>query len=130
MWNVKRSEVFYITLIESEELSTGWKVVIHDVEHFALDSRPQTGQDNRICAVVNVGERNSIASPKMKKHPEGVDSDTSRDLLLPWSIDRPRPHNDIGNTVPLAVRNHQLVLLHLGVTIGIRYLYRFPFYRA
>src|SRR4051812_3591200 len=97
-----------------EKVTTGWQLIIHDIEYLPLDARRQPGQDHGFSAVVDVSQRYLIGTPKMQKQAKGPDTRPAGDRLVPRAINNPRPNDDIRQCEFATIFDDEFVLLCFG----------------
>src|SRR5215831_4712403 len=62
---VNRREAAYVAFVEPEELPARRHVIIHDIEHLAVDAWLESGEHDGFGAVVDERQRNGIAAAEV-----------------------------------------------------------------
>src|SRR5690242_12089447 len=117
-------------LVEPEKLPTSRQVIVDYIHHLAVDPGPDSGQDDRVRTVVDLGERHDIRAAQVQKNTESSRTNPSRDSRLSRTIDGAGPDDDIWDGMLSPILHDELVLLHLRVAIGLAATGRVAFDRA
>ena len=102
-----------------QELFAGRKIVVHDVEYFAVDPLLQSGKGDCIHTVIDVRKRYCVRPPKMQKETKRTDPYPAGDALVAGTIDIPRSDNDVRKPEPLSILGDDFVLFDFREAIGI-----------
>jgi hypothetical protein len=128
--HVKGPKTSHVPFVHAQKLTAGREVVIHDVEHLAIDAGLQSGECNRIGTVVNISERDSVGTAEMQKYTECIDAYPAGDSLVSGAIDVSGPDNNIRNSELLTVLSHDFVLFGFCEAVGAALKLGMCFYLA
>src|SRR6266446_8255361 len=95
------------------------QIIVHDIEYLSIDTALQTCQGDSIHAIVDVSKRNEIGTTEVQKDAKAANSNASCNGQVAWTIDNSGPDSDVRYSKPLAIVDQDLLLIHLGETIGI-----------
>src|SRR5438309_3756567 len=108
-----------VPLVQAQKAPARGQIVVDDVEDLAVDARGQSRAGDRLCAVVDIGQRDGIGAAQVEKEPEGVDADPARDGVLARAKYRARSDDDVRDPEAFSVLPHDLLLLELRETIRV-----------
>src|SRR5207245_1262791 len=58
------------SLVETQEVPTRGEIVVYDIQYLSVDANPDASQDDRVSAVIHVGEGDHIRATEVQKDPE------------------------------------------------------------
>src|SRR2546422_7128490 len=108
-----------ILFVKTQKRPAGGKIIVDDIDHLAIDSSLQSRQHNRLYAIIHVRERYGVGATQVQKYPKRIDPYSPGDLLLAGTINRPGSHDDVRNSVPLAILSDDFILSDFGEAIGL-----------
>src|SRR5437870_4034590 len=108
-----------VSLIKAQEVPARGEIVVDDVQHLSVDAVPDARQDDRVGAVVHVGEGDDVRAAEVQENPECPGADASRYPSLAGSVRDAGSNEDVGNCVLSPVLDDELILLDLRKAIGL-----------
>src|SRR5208282_5984680 len=130
MRHIKRIKASHVLLVLAQELAAGGKIIVNYVEDLTLDPFDQTSQNDRLCAVVDVGEGDGVGAAHVQEESECTEANPACDLTIAPSVNATGPDHDIGDSKPLAVLGDKLLLPDFRKAIGVRSEFRMFLDRA
>src|SRR5262249_17412574 len=120
----------HVPLVLAQETPARRQPVVDDVEHLRVDAFDQAGSDDRVGAIVDVGERNRVAAAEMQKDAEGSDANATRYGFVAWAIHAPGSNDHVRDSMRPSVLADYLVLAHLREGVGVATSLRMCFDRT
>src|SRR5882724_9915753 len=117
--DIERREPPDVGLVQTQEPAARGKIVVDDVEDFALHASPESREGDRLRTVVDVRERDGVAATHVQEDSERPDPHAARDVGLAGTVHRPRPDDDMRDPEFPAILGDDLLLLDLGEAVGL-----------
>src|SRR5712664_4352253 len=86
MGKIERFEMSHVLFVQTQELAAGRQIVVHDIEHLAIDPLLQSRQCNRLGTVIDVRERYRVCTAQMQKDTKRTNAHPAGDGLLAGAI--------------------------------------------
>ena len=119
-----------LLLVLTQEAPALGEIVVHDVEDLSVHARNEPREDDRVGAVVYVGQRHPAGPADAHEDPERVQSEGSGQRLLAGPEDDARTDDRERDPVLVMIGPDDLILLDLAIDIGIEALFEIGFERA
>src|SRR2546425_4521539 len=128
--DVDGAETPHVPLVIAEEAPARGQIVVDDVENLTVHAGCHSGQNDRLSAVINVGQGDRIRTTHMQKEAERRNADPIGYLFMTGTVYIARPNDHVRNGELVPILGHDLILLRLPVHVRLAALLRFGFQRA
>src|SRR3989442_10092838 len=99
MGDIDRAKREGVAFVECQKGSARRKIVVDDIEDLPIDSGRESGEDNGLRTVADIGQGKLVAAAQMEKDAEVGNSHTSGYTAVSGTIHDPGPRDHIGDVV-------------------------------